>query len=248
MKEIIELNRRIIAEAPEAVRKEFGFLMVCRGEDNSAVVSKLPVGIKGELEELCRKLDAAIPDDFEYQIVLGDDRADVLVVYNDGVQTQANCPMEWDEKRSIFDQLKEVDWGTERAEVLARCQSIDVLKEEAKDRPATLPSTKQLQKAFRSKMKAFVREKREDASRVHVMMYREDNGLNPECGLKEETYGTVEEFARDLYNIMTVQYWVIAVVADGKPLPVMKIDALKKQALKELEGMPISLMKALGKL
>jgi hypothetical protein len=47
---------------------------------------------------------------------------------------------------------------------------------------------------------------------------------------------------------MMEQYWVVTVVAGGKPLPVKGIDALKRQALKELEDMPISHAKALGQL
>jgi len=47
---------------------------------------------------------------------------------------------------------------------------------------------------------------------------------------------------------MTVQYLVITIVDHGKPLARDRIEELKKQAIKELEDMPISHAKALGKL
>jgi hypothetical protein len=249
MKEIVELNRRIRTEAPEIVPKKFGFLMVCRGEDGPGQLKKLPAGISAELDELRQKLDIAIPNDFAYQIILGDDKPDLALEYNDGAQTAANCPVEWDEERSIFDQLKEIDWESERKEVLARCQTFEVMKDAAKDRPSTLPSTKQLQRVFRGDMKAFVKKNRKDAAQVYALMYRKDEiGSDPESGLREESFENMKAFCWALPDLMTVQYWVITVVTGGKPLPVAKIEGLKKQALKELEDMPISHLKALGKM
>ena len=242
MKEIIELNERIQHEAPQAVPKEFGFLLVTSEPGGEEELGALPPSIRRDLDELCEKLKRAMPDDFGFQISFEAHDPYLMVVYRDGAQTEGNCPLEWDPKRSIFEQLDAVNWNEQRAGVLARCQSFDVMKERAKDVKPRLPCTKEIQKAFRDEMREFVKTKRKDALRVHAMLFREDEGV------KEETFEDMNSFCRELPNIMTVQDLVVTVVADGKPLPVERIESLKKQALKELEDMPISHAKALWKL
>lgn len=243
MKEIIELSERIRNEAPEAVPKEFGWFLVNRQGEGTEELQVLPPAIKDEVERLRARLDAAIPDDFQYQLCLGDDKPGLSLVYCDGAQTEADCPVEWDETRSIFDQLQGVDWEKERGRVLAMCQDMERMKEEAQQKKPTLPSTKQIQKTFRSEMDLFVKTKRKDASQVHVLVWDDGEGST-----KEENFENMDAFRRELPDIMAMQLLVIAVVADGKPLPVAKIGELKKQALQELEDMPISHAKALGQI
>jgi hypothetical protein len=62
-----------------------------------------------------------------------------------------------------------------------------------------------------------------------------------------ESFEDQASFRRDLPDIMTVQYLVIAVVADGKPMSREGLEILKKKAIAELEDMPNSRAKALGK-
>ena len=85
----------------------------------------------------------------------------------------------------------------------------------------------------------FVGKKREDWTGVHVLLW------NDEYGTHEERFENMAVLCRNLWDIMGRQIWVIAMIVDGKPLPVEKIEELKQQALKELEDMPISHAKEL---
>jgi hypothetical protein len=114
--------------------------------------------------------------------------------------------------------------------------------EEAKQRPAALPSTKQLQKAFPDVMQEFIKAKRMQTSKVHVLAWDGDQTM-----LTTE-FAEMKAFCKVLPDIMATQQLIIAVMADGKPLPAQKIEKLKQQALKELKGMPISHAKALLKM
>jgi hypothetical protein len=115
------------------------------------------------------------------------------------------------------------------------------MKENARHLPSCLPSTKELQKAFRVQMKEFLKAKRKDLRGVHALRWRGDEGV------KVESFEDLASFCRDLPDIMTVKYLVIAVVVDGKPMSRDALESLKKKAISELEDMPISHAKALGK-
>jgi hypothetical protein len=240
MKEIIELNKRILTEAPEAVPKEFGFISVSRKEVADGDLAALPASIRADLEKFRLKLNQTMPDDFGYQIFLGDADPHLIITYSDGAQTEGNCPVEWDLKRSIFDQLPGIKWDDLRAFALTNGQIFDQMIEAAKHRPAALPSTKQLQKGFREAMKEFVKSKRKDTSKVHVLVWSEGDEV-----LAPEEFADMAAFCDVLPDMMATQHLIIAVVADGKPLPEQKIEKLKQQALKELEDMPMSHAKAL---
>lgn len=246
MKEIIELNGRLRSELGQAVAKEGVQL---RRAMTAGELSPLPLKWQAELEGLRGRLNAIIPDDILYTVYLGDEEAQLTLDYEDGPQVGTfGMGPTFSPLVSIFDQLQAMDWDEYRGEMISDCQVFGEMARKANESPSRLPSTKKLQKVFREEMKSFVKEKRKDEAKAHVLMFREEDGLNEECGLQEKTYNSLEEFSRDLHNIMMEQYWVVTVVAGGKPLPVKGIDALKRQALKELEDMPISHAKALGQL
>jgi hypothetical protein len=241
MKEIIELNSRILTEAPNAVPKDTGPLMVTRERDTDGELKGLPADIKADLEGLCEKLGKAIPNDFGFTMFVGDYNPSLDLTYSDGGQTFGSWPVEWDTKRSIFDQLREFNWDEFRKRMIAGCQEFDAMREASKHAQPTLPSTKTIQKWFRGPMETFVKAKRKETTKIHVLMCHAD-------GIQERSFDDMESFCSKLPDIMTLQFLVITVVAGGKPLPVQKIEKLKEQALKELESMPISHAKALGKL
>ena len=248
MKEIIELNKRILREAPDAVPKEFGFIIVTRKEAPNDKVAALPASISADLEELRLKLNQALPDDFGYRILLGNTAPYFTITYSDGPQTEGNCPVEWDLERSIFDQLSGIKWDDLRAFALANGQIFDQMIEEAKKRPSALPSTKQLQKDFAPVVKTFVEAKQKDTSKVHVLAWCGDQLSNGDLAVMTTEFAGMKAFCKVLPDIMATQQLIIAVMADGKPLPAQKIEKLKQQALKELKGMPISHAKALLKI
>ena len=248
MKEIIELNKRILTEAPEAVPKEIGFIMVSRKDAASGGLAALPASIRADLERLRLKLNQTMPDDFGYLIMLGNADPHFTITYSDGPQTEGNCPVEWDLKRSIFDQLPGIKWNDLRAFALANGQIFDQMIEEAKKRPAALPSTKQLQKDFAPVVKKFVKAKHKDISKVHVLAWCGDQLSNGDLAVMTTEFAGMKAFCKVLPDIMATQQLIIAVMADGKPLPAQKVEKLKQQALKELKGMPISHAKALLKI
>jgi hypothetical protein len=211
-------------------------------DSQSEELKRVSVALQAEIEAFRGKVNEVVPNDFNWTVSLSDDSPDFRIEYNDGPQTGFFHGHEWQSGRCIIEQLKEFDWEGERHEAISACQMFDDIRATAEHSPEGLPPTKEIQKAFRDEMKEFVKTKRNDASQVHVMLFRDDEGI------KEETYDDMKSLCQELPDIMTVHYLVVTVVADGKPLPVERIESLKKHALKELEGMPISHAKALWKL
>ena len=195
------------------------------------------------------KVNEVVPDDFSYWLCLGCEAPDFRFEYEDGAQAGFFQGHDWKVNESIIEQLRAVDWDAERKKGIGACQFFDELVASAKHRPARLPSTKQLQRRFREEMKTFVKKHRNDDGSVHLLMFREEDGINPDSGIQEEAFANLEMIPGELVDLMTVRYWVIAIVTEGKPLAVGKIDELKDLALKELrEHMPISYAKATGRL
>ena len=169
MKEIIEINQRIVTEAPEAVPKEFGFILICRENYGLEELATLPTALKADCKNLCQKLNAVMPDDFDYEICVGVADPHLMIVYRDGPQNISNCPVKWNIKQSIFDQMSAINWGDLRREALATCQIFDRMIKEAKHQPSALPSTKELQKQFAVLVKKFIKAKGDERSKVHVL-------------------------------------------------------------------------------
>ena len=87
-----------------------------------------------------------------------------------------------------------------------------------------LPSAKGLQKDFREPMRDFVKEKRRDFTKVHVLYWNEEDGL------MEVEFADGPAFQEQLQGMVADGCGLIAVVAGGKPLPAERIDALKADA------------------
>jgi|ERR1051325_1198 hypothetical protein len=238
MKDIIELNHRIIGHSERI--SDDGLLLGRNGQP--VELQDLPAKLQTEINVFRGKLNEVIPNDFEYTLCLGDDSPYLGLEFKDGAHTGFFRGHEWRLDTSIIEQLKQFDWDGERQQGMTGCQVFDELVANTKHLPGQLPSTKELQKAFSNEMKPFLKAKRKDDGMVYVLMWRDDEGI------RQEPFENMESFCRQLPDIMTVQYLVITVVAEGKPLARAKIEKLKKQALKELEDMPISHAKALGKL
>jgi hypothetical protein len=248
MKDIIELNKRIMTEAPAAVPKDLGFIMVTRENAAGDELAALPDSIRTDLEALRQKLNEGMPDDFGYQIFLGNADPDLMIIYNDGAQTVVNCPMAWNKSQSVFEQLSGINWADQRRAALANGQIFDQMIEEAKHKPAALPSTKELQDVFAEPIRKFIKAKSKDASKVHVLAWHGDQLSNGDLAVLSAELPDMKVFCKALPDMMAAQQLIIAVLADGKPLSEKKIEKLKQQALKELQGMPISLAKALLKM
>jgi hypothetical protein len=238
MKEIIELNKRLLGQLGMCLPD--GGLVLGRN-DQPEELAALPAALREEIEKLRREINEVVPNDFTYSLDLGNDSPGLMIEYEDGSQTGFFRGHDWRSDRSIIEQLREFNWDAERVQALAGCQIFDGMKDNAKHLPSRLPWTKELQKAFRVEMKEFLKAKRKDLRGVYVLMWRDDEGM------KVESFEDQASFCRELPDIMTVQYLVIAVVADGKPMSREGLEILKKKAITELEDMPISHARALGK-
>ena len=237
MKEIIKLNARILTQVGDHLPEDG--LDIFRGEKPDEL-NVLPEVLRREVCAFCEELNKAIPDDFSYILSVGSHAPTLRLEYRDGANTAYSKPREWKNERSIFEQLKEIDWDADRAEAISASRLFDLVGPMAKKMRPMIPSTKMLQKHCREEMKRFIKIARRDKSKVHVMFFQGDQGGS-------EEFESLETFKRRLHDMMPCGCHVIAVVANGRPLPVEEIDALKRAALKSLEDMPISHAKATGK-
>jgi hypothetical protein len=239
MKDVIEINNRLRVLLGGSFSNG---AMLLRRKDESDELKNLPAKLQEDIAKLRDSINHAMPDDFNYTLSLGEEHPDLMIDYADGPQVEFFRQHSWEPGRSVAEQLKEFDWDAERQLALSWCRQHDEMLAEAKKAPSRLPPTKGIQKTFRDEMKDFVKTKRKDATRVHVLMWRDDEGM------REWTCESLEALVWELVDLMPAHYLVITVVAEGKPLPIEKIDSLKHRALKELEQMPTSHAKALWKL
>lgn len=241
MKEIIEINKRILAEAPDAVPKEFGFILVTRKDDATEELAALPVKIRADLVEFLHKLNQAMPDDFGYLINLGKADPGLMLMYSDGPQAEGNCPVEWDLKRSIFEQLPEIDWDMHRKRVIGMGHFFDDVRQVSKDLEPKLPPTVEIQKQFRDEIEIFEQAKRKKPSKIYALLWRGDEGVT------EEALDSMKSLEGMLCDSLATGYMTLDVIVDGKPLAAKKIDEVKGKVLKEMkEQMPISYARAMG--
>lgn len=236
MKEIIELNTKLRKQVGSRFADEILMLGRSPAEDE---LKRLPAAFRAEVLGLLSAINRAVPDDFQYMVFLGDSSPDFSIEYQDGPSIAYSPGHEWRRDRSLVEQLNGFDWNAERGAAINNCQFIDHLVAESKEMEPELPTTAELQVTFKDELKAFQAKGGGDG--VRVLMWRQDEGV------QEERFANLETFSGELMNIMTVQLLVIGVTVDGKPLPVNRIERLKKKALDELKDMPMSYARALGK-
>lgn len=237
MNEISELNAVILREAGAKLPEGGLFLSRSRGLEETT----FPTELLNQIDGLRNNLARCLPDDFNYALFVGCASPSFSVTYDDGPNTSSSRGHVWKNDVSIFSQLETLDWNEERGWAISNGQIFDSIGESAKHLPVRLPLTKHFQKLCGDEMDSFVKRWRADASKIHVLLLSEE-------GISEQRFDTLGRFNMELPNMMTCQYHVVTVVADGKPLPARKIDKLKIAALKMLEDMPISHAKASGKL
>lgn len=236
MKEICELNNRLLA-----ARKGLVDVLMIQRDTDAMNLQGVPAKLRAELTSLVENIGKAIPNDFAFDLSIGDSSPMLQVRFQDGPQAMAFINLEWREDVSIVEQLDAVDWDAQREDSLKDLRIFDEMREQAPKMPSRLPSTKQLYKVFRDDIREFVRSPRRDASKVEVLLWRDDEELT------QENYPDLKSLQDDLINIMPVQRLVLSVVAHGKALSHNQLEDMKRRALKELEDMPISLARALLK-
>jgi len=238
MKEIIELNNRLIREVEHALPGEG--LMLERN-DSPPELDAIPEKLREEIESLRKRLNQTIPDDFGYFLCLGEREPELMLHYSNGSMTTGGRGHSWTGSASIFEQLRKLDWDEERKWAIQGSEQFDAIIAIAKELPVMVPRTKALQKHLAEPARDYIKEKRRDSAGVYTLLWDGDQTL------LDEHFSDVATFQRELPDIMTHMLHVVAVVSAGKPMPAGRIDQLKVAALKELEDMPISHAKASGK-
>jgi hypothetical protein len=236
MKEIVELNQLLLDHAKDCLPED-GLMLNRHGGDED--LDKIPTDLRKEIDLLREQLNRIMPDDFSYFVSLGNGEALFSVQYENGPTTMYSPAQHWEPAQSLFPQLEAFDWDGLRGECVSQSEAFDHIAEIAKELPVMIPSTKRLQKDFRDEVKAYIKEKRDEPD-AHVLIF--DGEALFDCDFE-----SAEQFQDQLRDIMPHMVHVVAVVANGKPIPAEKIDAMKKTALLTLEDMPISHAKASGK-
>ena len=219
MKEIIDLQTRVLAHAPElAEGKGIDFSRAETGGDFTLLSPEL----RAEIDDLQRALNAAIPEDFDYFVFIGGDEGPFFGLEFE--RTPAGPEGDWNPEQSILDQLGPFDWEGAREKARSggeTMQNLIALLDRIEHKP---PSAKGLQRDYREEVKDFVREKRRDAEKVHVLY------LSAKKELMEVAFEDGEAFRDMLPGMVSRGEGVFGVVVHGKPLPVERIDALNAQA------------------
>ncbi len=223
MKEIIDLQTRAVAHAPQFA------------EDDSVDISRDEIGgetgllsaeLRGEVEALQQTLNAAIPEDFDYFVFIGGEEGPFFGL--DSGRMPVSPEDDWDPARSIIDQLRTFDWDAAREEGKKGQAMMEVMALWQR-MTRTLPSAKSLQRNHREEVKDFIREKRRDAGKIHVL-YLDEAGE-----LMEVDFENGDAFRDVLPGMIGEGNDLFAVVANGKPLPVERIDALTAQGQSTLK-------------
>ena len=163
-------------EAPNAVPKGDDCLFVSRDGKGDAT-DKLPPAVKDDLKELCAKLDAVVPNDFNYVLCLGDYNPNIILEFCDGGMARTNCGESFDPQLSIFAQIQKVDWGKHRTFGMAGSQFFDGMRGLSEEIEPNLPVTAEIQKNYGVELEAFAKTKRQEQSKIHLLKWCEDEGV-----------------------------------------------------------------------
>ena len=229
MKELLALHEKILA-LPEDGRPEEG-INFSRAEEDQEGVDSLPEDLQAEVNALRGAINAVVPEDFEYFAFAGDTEEEPSfgLDYNRG-SAGGSHGGDLVPERSLVEQLRDFVWEERRNSASEHRQSMEDLVK-LMDRLSRPPrAAKAVQREFREEMQRFVREKRGDASRLHLMYWDEEHEM------MEIHFETAEELRDVLPGMIARGSEVVTVVAWGKPLPVERIDALMiqgQQALRE---------------
>lgn len=241
MKEIIELNNKILIEAPGLVQQGGERLMIYRDGAASEDLTKLSHELQGELYALHITLNGLVPNDFDYVLYLGDYNPELILEFCDGAMSRASCAEQFKPELSIFDQLERVDWEDHRKFGMSGSQIFDGFSALSHDIEPEFPATLTIQQRFPNELQTFSKKAHAGSATIHLLKWREDERVS------EEGLANMDDLMGMLIDLMTCRFDVIAVKVDGKLLPPEEVDALKLKTLKVLkEEMPISFIRAMG--
>ena len=134
MREIVELNRQILAELPDASQGEV--LPLIERKTGPELWPEASPEVKQAAEAVHAELNRYIPEDFSYTVFLGGEKPHLKLEFEDGAQMGSFHPLEIKEHLSIEGQLGAMDWDEQRAIEMSNCQVWDAMKENAERAPA----------------------------------------------------------------------------------------------------------------
>jgi hypothetical protein len=240
MKEIIEINKRIMIEASDVIPKGDDCLFVSRDGNGDKAVNQLPAKLKADLDVVCAKLNEVIPNDFNYVLCFGNYNSQIILEFCDGGMARANCAESFNPQLSIFKQLQKVNWAKHRTFGMAGSQFFDGMAALSGEIEPDLPPTAEIQKNYGVELEAFSKTKRQGQAKIHLLKWREDEGVT------ENSCASMKDLRGDLCDLMTCRYDILGVIVDKNLLPPRKVDKLKREVLKGMkESMPISYARAL---
>ena len=226
MKEIIALDEAIRALALDGLAE--------RGIDFSRDVisaesALLPTELQTEIGSLQQAINATLPEDFDYfAFVAFPDLPASFSLHCHEIPAGGSEDGTFQPERSLIEQLHEVDWEEQRAKAESFQQEVDGVIQLQERMSAPLRPTKAVQREFREDARKFIKEKRVDAARIHVMYWDEEKGL------REISYDKGEALRAALPDMIARGVEIITIVVGGKPLSVERIDALNQEAQRTL--------------
>ena len=228
MKEIIALHEAILALELEPLFEEgVDFSRDTIGDG----IELLPDELQARVEFLQGAINAALPEDFDYFAIcaIPDEPASFSLDY-DRMPAGGSIDGTFLPERSLIEQLREVDWEEQRAKGRGFREKMDDIIRFHNVMSGSLRSAKVLQREFREDTKEFIKEKRKDAARIHVMYQ------DVEERMMEAAFEHGEALREMLPSLIAAEAEVITIVAGGKPLPVERIDALMHEAQRSLRA------------
>jgi len=239
MNEIIALNNEIRAVFGDRFTDEK--VLMISADSHETAISDFSKDLRRQLAEVVEQIAQEIPPEFSFTLILGEAEPHLAIKFDDGPGIMAGSgfqPVPW---LSVTEQLRGFDWERTRTMSLSGAAVFNAIVEHSPNAPENVPTTDALQAKFKKQTGAFY-ETPLDPDKVHVLQWQEMFGLHP------ETFDSKENFVRELPNLMTCGYQVVAVMMNGKRLSGGQIDRMKRAALNELKDMPISYAKASGRL
>lgn len=231
MKEIIALHQRVVAHYGAPLEDEpVDFSRDELGER----VDELPEDIRAEIDALQASINAVIPEDFDYFVFVGAVEDSPVFDLTFGITPVGDKGDSYDKARSLLEQLPQTDWEAKRRLGNERDQTMREILYMLERKSAPLPSAKSLQKLYRDETRDFIKEKRPDATKIHVLYWNDVDGM------MEADFADGEAFRTALPDMIADGDQLVTVVAYGKPLPVKRIDVLNTEAQAALRARPAS--------
>ena len=226
MKEILALDEAIRALALDSLsEEEIDFSRDVFGDG----VALLPAELQTEIASLQQAINAALPDDFDYFVFVGTpDEPPLFSLHYERMPAGGSADGTFQPDRPLIEQLQEVNWEAQRAKAAEFQQNLDRIVEMNQRTSGPLRSAKTLQREFREEAREFIKEKRVDAARIHVLYW------DDESGMMEAAFDDGGALRETLPGLIARGSEIVVVVAWGKPLPVERIDTLKNEAQKTL--------------